>query len=51
MFRNVISDIIVKTGIVTVFRAGSGWNILILLESCLQTIMTYTIAVCTVKNY
>jgi hypothetical protein len=33
------------------FRAGSGWNILILLESCLQTWMTYTIAVCTVKNF
>ena len=31
-------------------RAGSGWNILILFESCLQTCMTYTIAVCTVKN-
>jgi len=32
------------------FRAGSGWNILILLASCQQTYMTYTIAVCTVKN-
>jgi hypothetical protein len=35
------------------FRAGSGWNcssILILLASCLQTCMTYTIAVCAVKN-
>jgi hypothetical protein len=30
--------------------AGSGWNILILLDSCLQTCMTYTIAVCTVRN-
>jgi len=30
-------------------RARSGW-ILILLESCLQTCMTYTIAVRTVKN-
>jgi hypothetical protein len=35
--------------------AGSGWNcrsilILLLLESCLQTCMTYTIAVCTVRN-
>jgi len=31
-----------------------GWNcssILILLESCLQTCMTYIIAVCTVKNF
>jgi hypothetical protein len=37
------------------FRAGSGWNcisilILLLLESCLQTCMTYTTAVCTVNN-
>jgi hypothetical protein len=33
------------------FRAGSGWNpILILLESCLQTCVTYTIAECTVNN-
>jgi len=31
-------------------RAGSGWNILILLASCLQTCMTYTNAGCTVKN-
>jgi hypothetical protein len=34
-------------------RAGSAWNcssMLILLESCQQTCMTYTIAVCTVKN-
>jgi len=31
-------------------QAGSGWNILILLASCQQTCMTYTIAVCTVKN-
>jgi hypothetical protein len=34
-------------------QAGSGWNcssILILLASCQQTSMTYTIAVCTVKN-
>jgi hypothetical protein len=30
--------------------AGSGWNILILLASCLQTCMTYTNAVCTVNN-
>jgi hypothetical protein len=33
--------------------AGSGWNcsfILILLESCLQTCMTYSIAECTVNN-
>jgi hypothetical protein len=35
------------------FRAGSGWNsilILLLLESCLQTCMTYTTAECTVNN-
>jgi len=31
-------------------RAGSGRNVLILLASCLQTCMTYTIAVCGVKN-
>jgi len=31
-------------------RAGSGWNILILLASCQQTCMTYIIAVCRVKN-
>jgi hypothetical protein len=36
--------------------AGSGWKcssilmLLLLLESCLQTCMTYTIAVCTVNN-
>ena len=33
-------------------RTGSGWNcssILILLASCQQTCMTYTISVCTVK--
>jgi hypothetical protein len=38
------------------FRAGSGWNcssilnLLLLLESCLQTCMTSTIAECTVNN-
>ena len=31
-------------------RAGSECSIVILLESCQQTCMTYTIAVCTVKN-
>jgi len=33
-------------------QAGSGWNraILILLARCPKTGMTYTIAVCTVKN-
>ena len=31
-------------------RARSEWNIPILLASCQQTCMTYTIAVCTAKN-
>jgi len=31
-------------------RAGSGWIFLIPLAKCLQTCMTYTIVVCTVKN-
>jgi len=31
-------------------RAESGLSVLILLTSCQQTCMTYTIAVCTVKN-
>jgi hypothetical protein len=34
-------------------RAGSGWNrcsVLILFASCLQNCITYSIAVCTVKN-
>jgi len=29
--------------------AGSGWNVLIQLTSCLQTCMTYSFAACTVK--
>jgi len=32
------------------FQTGAGWSILMLLASCQQTCMTYTIAVCTVKN-
>jgi hypothetical protein len=37
--------------VVDSLRAGSVWNILILLlESCLQTCMTYTVAECTVNN-
>jgi hypothetical protein len=32
-------------------RGGSRWNILILLERYQQTCVTYTIAVCTMKNY
>jgi len=34
-------------------QAGPGWNcsyILVLLESCLQTCMTYTIAECTIHK-
>ena len=31
-------------------QACSGWNTLILIAKCQQTCMTYTIAVCTVKN-
>jgi len=33
------------------FRARSGCSTLILLASCQQTCMTYTTAVCTVKNW
>jgi len=34
-----------------IIQLGSEWSsILILLASCQQTCMTYTIAVCTVKN-
>jgi len=32
------------------FRAGPGCSILVLLESCLQTCMTYTIAECKVNK-
>jgi len=35
------------------FQAGPGWNcssILVLLESCLQICMSYTIAECTVNK-
>jgi len=35
------------------FRAGPGWNystILVRLESCLQTCMTFTISECTVNK-
>jgi hypothetical protein len=38
---------ICHTGLLT---TGSGWNILILLDTSQQTCMTYTIAVCTEKN-
>jgi len=47
--RYVTSDEEVRIGL----RPGSGWNcssILILLASCQQTCVTYTIAVCTVEN-
>jgi len=34
------------------FRAGPGWTaILVPLESCLQTCMTYTSAECTVNKF
>jgi len=33
------------------FRAGPRWNILVLLESYLQTCMTYSIAECTVNSW
>jgi len=32
-------------------RAGSGRFVLTVLASCQQTCMTYTTAVCTVRNY
>jgi hypothetical protein len=47
--RYITSDEEVRIGLQT----GSGWNcssLLILLASCQQTCMTYTIAVCTVEN-
>jgi len=47
MFRTVLLSIISC-------RAGPGWNrgsILVLLGSCLQTCMTYTIAECTVNVF
>jgi len=60
MFRTVPLSIIRSFSLYTQqwymsysLRAGSGQNcssILILLASCQQTCMTYTIAVCTVKN-
>jgi hypothetical protein len=40
-------------GFVDSFRAGPGWNrssVLVLLESCLQTPMAYTIAEFTVNK-
>jgi len=37
--------------VIHVCRQLSSRAILVLLESCLQTCMTYTIAECTVKNY
>jgi len=41
---------ICHTGYADCLRAESGCSILILLESCRETCMTYTIAVYTVKN-
>jgi len=52
MFRTVPLSTVRSFSLYTQ-RAGSGWNcssVLILLASCQQTCMTYTIAVCTVKN-
>ena len=41
----------VHSAMVYVIQAGPGWNsILVLLESCLQTCMTYIIAECTVNK-
>ena len=51
MFR--IVPLSIMRSFFTVHTAGSGRNcssVLILLASCQQTCMTYTIAVCTVKN-
>ena len=57
MFRTVPLSIISSFSLYTQqwymsysLRAGSGRSVLILLASCQQTCMTYTVAVCTVKN-
>jgi hypothetical protein len=54
VFRTVPLSIIMSFPLYTqqwyMSWAGPEWNILILLASCQQTCMTYTIAVCTVKN-
>jgi len=57
MFRTVPLSIIRSSSLYTQqwymshsLRAGSGRNVLILLASSQQTCMTYTVAVCTVKN-
>ena len=44
------SAILCVVGFVDRFRAGPGYSILVLFESCLQTCMTYTIAKCTVNK-
>ena len=53
MFRTVPLSIIrsfsLHTAMVYVIQFGQS-SVLILLASCQQTCMTYTIAVCTVKN-
>ena len=58
MFRTVPLSIIRSFSLYTqqwymsyILRAGSGRSVLILLANCQQTYMTYTIAVCTAKNY
>ena len=57
MFRTVPLSIIRRFSLYTqqrympyILRAGSGRSVLILLASCQQTCMTYTIAVFTVKE-
>jgi len=57
MFRTVPLSIISSFSLYTQqwymsysLRAELGRSVLILLASCQQTCMTYTIAVCTVKN-
>ena len=50
IFHCTHSNSICHTGIADCLRAGSGRNILILLASCQQNCLTYTVAVCTVKN-
>jgi len=49
----VHSKIVYVIQVLDSFRAGPGWkcsSILVLLESCLQTFMTYTISECTVNK-
>jgi len=53
VFHCTHSNDICHTGLLTACEEDQivpSWNILILLASCLQNCMTYTIVVCTVKN-